>query len=248
MRFITKQLKEEDDPWDYSLSYDRCIRDKSQGVQPPMCYSNVTRRDDTKKGGRKATKNKGEVELRVSPSVALENENFVPPPRCISDDDGKLFKMPDDIAPCKNFCPKLPTTTYKPTTAPPKPFFKRTFHGGINFVLNFCIMPICVFIARFYKETFNTSTIKGQKAWYWMHLVGAGGSTVLMYIGYFSKTYVTNSEPHVMYGNLYVICLVVAYVSSWTRHKNTKITKYAEIIHGGAGYGCFLLASMCSIS
>lgn len=29
-------------------------------------------------------------------------------------------------------------------------------------------MPICVFVARFYKETYNLKSFKGQKTWCWV--------------------------------------------------------------------------------
>lgn len=83
-------------------------------------------------------------------------------PRC----DIHSFK--EDILKCEATCPELPTSTFAITTPNVKGWFKRTFHGAINIVTNFCIMPICTFIARFYKETYNRQSYKGQRLWFWV--------------------------------------------------------------------------------
>jgi len=73
-------------------------------------------------------------------------------------------------------------------------------------------------------------------------MIGSGGSSVLMYFGYFNKNLENDSSAHVAYGNTYIVALAVSYVSSWLRHKNPRITSIAEMIHGASGYMCFILA------
>ncbi len=85
-------------------------------------------------------------------------------PKC----DGNAGKKPIS---CESRCPGLPSTTPEYIYIPQSSVIKRTLHGGINIVTNFCIMPICVFIARFYKETFNLQGYKGQKTWYWVRIL-----------------------------------------------------------------------------
>jgi len=70
---------------------------------------------------------------------------------------------------CPAPCPDGPTTTVMPTTPKPTSIFKREHHGGMLIMTNFCLMPVCSFIARFYKETFNVSRVKGVKAWFWVN-------------------------------------------------------------------------------
>jgi len=86
------------------------------------------------------------------------------------DHDQILMDFGSDFVPkCNGSCPSLPTTPkYIPTTELPIPLTKRRLHGGLNMITNFCIMPISIFIVRFYKETYNTSTLKGAKGWYWV--------------------------------------------------------------------------------
>jgi len=98
----------------------------------------------------------------------IEPRDFNPPGRCLpKDDEYKILTKTK----CEGQCRGIITTTTT-TTSPEleKLLIKRTFHGGINFVTNFCIMPICVVIARFYKETFNMKTVKGAKPWYWVSI------------------------------------------------------------------------------
>lgn len=150
----------------------------------------------------------------------------------------------DYYEPCPVCRLPLTTTTVKPT---PKPnsIYKRTLHGGMMIMTNFCLQPIVIYIARFYKETFNTKQYKGNKSWYWMHLLGGMVSSGMVYFGYFSGG-VSDSSPlvkgHVVIGDVYIITLAVCYVTSWGRHKNTVITTIAEFVHGCMGYVTIFLA------
>lgn len=62
-------------------------------------------------------------------------------------------------------CLSTGTSTANPN-ADKKPH--RGIHGGINMVTNFCLQPLFIFIGRYYKETFNRCSCKGQKLWYWV--------------------------------------------------------------------------------
>lgn len=75
-----------------------------------------------------------------------------------------------------------------------------------------------------------------------MHMIGAGGSTVLQYMGYFTGKLVDDSDAHLVYGNIYIICLGISYITSWMRHKNRWISMIVESTHSICGYCCFLLA------
>jgi hypothetical protein len=65
-------------------------------------------------------------------------------------------------------CVRPNATTTQKATEKPTSIYKRTFHGGIMIMTNFCLQPIVIFIARFYKETFNLHSFKGVKLWYWV--------------------------------------------------------------------------------
>lgn len=239
--------------FDYSRSYDACIQNitGAKYVNEQVCPGAVPKflpAQGKKKKGKKPP----------PPS-----KSFIP--RC--DPDG----IDPKFLPCEtDKCPELPKTTPEYLGTPGNRIIKRTLHGGINIVTNFCIMPICVFIARFYKETFNLASFKGQRIWYWvcivqkcfvliigsqagrinrmnlfcfqMHMVGAGGSTLLMYMGYFTDKLVDESDAHLVNGNLYIICLGLSYVTAWIRHKNRWISMIVESIHSCCGYACFILA------
>ncbi len=89
------------------------------------------------------------------------------------------FEFPFGVAEdfrCPTNCPEEPTTT---PAIPPKKrnsIFKRNHHGGMLIMTNFCLMPVASFIARFYKETFNISRIKGVKVWFWVYMSGIFGN------------------------------------------------------------------------
>jgi len=65
-------------------------------------------------------------------------------------------------------CPQPSTTTVEISTVAPVKLFKRSAHGGLMVMTNFCLQPLVIYIARFYKETFNERAIKGVKVWYWV--------------------------------------------------------------------------------
>lgn len=109
---------------------------------------------------------------------------------------------------------------------------------------NFCLQPIVIYIARFYKETFNRSSYKGSKYWYWMHLLGGMVSSGMVYFGYFAGGDSNRREvrSHVVIGDVYIITLALCYMTAWGRHKNTIITTIAEFVHACLGYVTISLA------
>ncbi len=115
---------------------------------------------------------------------------------------------------------------------------------------NFCLQPIVIYIARFYKETFNIKKYKGSKEWYWMHLLGGMVSSGMVYIGYFSggMSDTPQVRGHVLIGDVYIVTLAMCYVSAWGRHKNTIVTTVAEFIHGCFGYVTISLALASIVS
>ena len=76
---------------------------------------------------------------------------------------------------CPSPCPDGNTTTPRPPYEEKNRIFKRKHHGGMLIMTNFCLMPVCSFIARFFKETFNVSKFKGVKMWFWVSTVSFVG-------------------------------------------------------------------------
>ncbi|ODN00620.1 hypothetical protein Ocin01_06053 [Orchesella cincta] len=162
-------------------------------------------------------------------------------PRNCEDKDFESAKEHYDRCPPCEMPPT--TTTMQPTTKPPS-IYKRTVHGGLMIMTNFCLQPIVIYIARFYKETFNTKSYKGSKSWYWMHLLGGMVSSGMIYFGYFSGGHRNPDEVrgHVAIGNVYIITLAFCYLTAWGRHKDTFVTTIAELIHSCFGYVTISLA------
>lgn len=65
-------------------------------------------------------------------------------------------------------CPTVQTTTAETIQSTVPSIYKRTAHGGVMIMTNFCLQPLVIYIARFYKETFNLFSFKGVKLWYWV--------------------------------------------------------------------------------
>ncbi|ODM97619.1 hypothetical protein Ocin01_09060 [Orchesella cincta] len=225
----------QEETFDYSRSYDECVQTIG-GNKTQMCPGVPKFKPDD----GSSSSSGGRPPRRGRKPTGQPKFSDAPFPKC----QEKLVPPTDPIVKCEHVCPGLPVTTDISVTTERVGFIKRSAHGGINIVTNFCIMPICIFVARFYKETFNYLSFKGQKEWYWMHMLGAGGSTVLMYMGYFSRRYVELNE-HVVLGDVYIICLGISYVTAWIRHKRKMISMIVEVAHTGCGYACFFLALRC---
>lgn len=164
-------------------------------------------------------------------------------------DDSHFEEAKQFYEPCAR-CRLPPTTTTIKPTPEPYSIYKRTAHGGLMIMTNFCLQPIVIYVARFYKETFNIKKYKGSKEWYWMHLLGGMVSSGMVYIGYFSGGMSDTPEVrgHVLIGDVYIVTLAMCYVTAWGRHKNTIITTVAEFIHGCFGYVTISLALASIVS
>ena len=65
-------------------------------------------------------------------------------------------------------CPEVMTSTTEAPTTTKSYTIKRNAHGQLMIMTNFCLQPIVIYIARFYKETFHLHSYKGVKLWYWV--------------------------------------------------------------------------------
>ncbi|CAL8139226.1 unnamed protein product [Orchesella dallaii] len=57
----------------------------------------------------------------------------------------------------------------------------RKFHGVLCIIVSMFLMPISLFSARYYKETFMSWQCKGAHLWYWIHLVTTIASIAIFF-------------------------------------------------------------------
>jgi len=75
-----------------------------------------------------------------------------------------------------------------------------------------------------------------------MHMIGGGISSAMIYFGYFSGSTTKYRSSHTIIGDVYIVTLVLCYMTSWGRHKHPIVNAVAEFVHGCLGYLVIILA------